>query len=310
MNRSAKFSTCQTPSLVLALGLLSTFPAHAFEWSLDTINDQGIYSATARVPGIIWMTCGGEVPGRSGPFPMIYQDSIAPAGTLRLHFAVEAFSDYYNERNVPGAGLIIDGATYPLNEMRYSDYYGSFSQSLAINAPLVNAIRDANSLTLLENNTARGAISARGSGEAITGLQRMCNSQGRDAPVQAAAVPQIRTGAAIDMAQVRDWAGAYCQDTLVIAPDAILRADVDGDGIEDLALNGEGVTCGGMRHHCGAALCATAIFLSSQNGAEPELVLGYGATLGQDAQGYPVFEIEYRCNDGTLNTCGPIRFGR
>lgn len=80
-----------------------------------------------------------------------------------------------------------------------------------------------------------------------------------------------------------------CPLGATIDPPGPLRADVDGDGINDIVMDHRSLPCTGqtLNEICGATLCSVAVYLSRvypQKGTA-EFFLGAGAHLMQGTDG-------------------------
>ncbi|WP_417602029.1 hypothetical protein [Pararhodobacter oceanensis] len=298
------------PRLPLLLGtaLIAT-PALGFGWEVSTDVEQGLFFGHARLPGAMLLRCGGQLPGTTGTVPMYYMDSVTAPGTLHLELDIQAFSDTNEGRALVGAALLIDGQTHSLGDIAYTDYYGAFHQSFSLHAPLVQALRQANSVTLLEQGAIRGGIPTQGMTAAIGSLIDFCEAGESGTPLPTTATPPTPPSGASAAERLLAWMARGCPVDLQRQTGAISNTqDLDGDGLEDAFLDPRGATCNGNHLYCGAMLCHTPVFLSSVPGNDPaDEILGHGPQINFSSTGLPVLAIQRRCADGDFD-CAPSAY--
>jgi hypothetical protein len=288
------------------IGTLAASHANAFGWELTRGTDQGVFFASAGIPGIIGFRCGGQFPGQSGTFPMFYQDSVTPPGEAHLGLFLGAFSSHYQSEPVPGAAMQIGGYSYTLRDIAYSDYYGEFFQTFSTTGALLSALQTGAPVTLLENNAIRGGIPTQGMGAAISGMINYCSAAwaGQPLPTITAETATMHLNApTATTIRARAHLTATCRAGHTIAPEAFLTGDLDGDGQLDTVVAPETYSCNGSNPMCGAMMCGTPVFLSSRPGAIPDDILGNGPRLEIAADGGVVLRITQRCADGQFGTC-------
>ena len=126
-------------------------------------------------------------------------------------------------------------------------------------AGLIEALRRGSQAIVMPNGGYRTVVDLSGSSRAIAAALENCAGEGAAA-----------TSASLDRAVVEARAQEGCEGTAVLAPEAILETQIDGDGMTDYLLNWESVSCtggtfAGMRGagRCGAQNCAVDVFASS-----------------------------------------------
>lgn len=303
----------------LCLAFLSGGAAGASGWELARGDDQGIFFASAEIPGVIGFRCGGQHASRSGPFPMMYQDSITDPGMVQMSLFQDAFAQLHDEVGHPDARLAVDGIGHSLRDIQYTDYHGGYWQQFATTDPLMAALRIGQEVTLWEHGTLRGAVPTRGMNAAIGGMIDYCAAgwAGQPLPGQAGSVPRFSLNpapaapaaapaptSAVD--RLTAWMDRICPQGMRRATGALYYDhDLDGDGLEDAVLDPRGMTCNGQYTLCGQVHCETPVFLSSVPGADPsDVIFGHGPMINFRPDGLPVLEVTERCANGSFD-CPP-----
>lgn len=277
-----------------------------------------IHGAAFATGGSLTFSCTAPSPGgrpliETGDHEALRTD--APYG-LAVSFSVDLVDPMTGDFTLSAPQMILDGQSYPLPPMEYSDFYGAWTAVTSVEMP-----------GFLELFQATDMIVDPGRGTAyqypVDGLSLALNNAFGDcierwfnlgnpmpprlqsyvangvAPDQPAPTPVPFAGATagpelphglspLPLFEIPDVAPQAAFDHLFarcgnrmfdVEQEAITAADIDRDGQADYILNYAGLDCGdGQRGggYCGASNCSIDLFLSSRGYRQPEEFLGFG----------------------------------
>lgn len=113
---------------------------------------------------------------------------------------------------------------------------------------------------------------------------------------------------AMDVA-AQNYIQRQCNGRAQHGPNAVLRGEIDGDGVTDVVLNWRDISClNGGRLFCGASQCSVDVFLSQlfPRKGRPEQMLGVGISLQPLSNGSSAVAIGgslSSCRQFNLNAC-------
>lgn len=287
------------PRLPLLLALLWPATGLAQVWEGGVIDDGAYFEAGAGAEGGLFLSCGGpSAGGLTGDQTGNTHPRITPPGAVELilqgaPFAAPAdYSETLGDLEIRAT----DGRGYRLPPARWNPIWDEWSVVLHADSPLWSLMAEVPAITV----SARGRVVQRttsGFAPAFAALVRDCArlyaavGQAWPAPLPAAppaAAPPAAAPPAMDLA-ARTHAAGVCGAPPTLAPDAILTANLDGDGQPDAVLDLRAVTCPGRAYqdHCGAAACDIEIFVSRlfPTTNRPETILGVRAKVAPLSNG-------------------------
>lgn len=278
------------PRTLLLLALLWPGSAPAQVWEGGVLDDGAFFEAGAGAEEGLFLSCGGpSAGGLAGDQTGNTHPRITPPGAVELILQGAPFgapadmNEGLSDLEIRAA----DGRGYRLPRASWNPIWDEWSVVMHADSPLWSLMAEVPAVTV----SARGGAvrrSTSGFGPAFAALVRDCArlyaaiGVAWPAPLPPAPPPQPPPQAAMDRA-ARAHAAGVCGAAPTLSPEAIMPANIDGDGQPDAVLDLRGVTCPGRawQDHCGAAACYIEIFVSRLFPAkgEPESVLGLGATV-------------------------------
>lgn len=265
--------------LALALGAFGPAAGRAQEWAMSQFDDGSYFSATLAPidgPGPA-LVCGERSPqGLSPRVTGNTEPDITPGGAFRVYLSDRAIGAPSPQRVArDDVMIVVGGATgYRLKGLRWNELFSTWETDLPVNDPAFAAIAGAPRFELRYDG-GRHALSSEGFRAGLGQLAGYCQSMfaaiGKpwaQAVAGGAAVGRAagQMLAAVSMRQ-RAEAGIVkgCEGPATWTPAAIVPAQIDGDGVEDVIVNWGEVSCSGWaaRPHCGAANCLVEVYVSA-----------------------------------------------
>ena len=307
--------------LLLALLLLSlAMPAIAEvrkfgDWRVWTHDDGAFIMGSASLGELgsgFGFGCGQR--SRHGVSPLVtgnVEPLTTPPGQIRLSLTQDVAGGIDLKRK--DFVFVIDGLGYQLPETPWDDFWGGYELNLAINDPLIGAIRASDAIELRSAKTQPKRFAAKDANAAFGHLLAFCQT-GAPAP-QPEARSLVEVPATAPLAPVQS--AATGQEALqaeaarlitercngpALQPVPLAAGDVDRDGTPDILLDFNDVECPGTlrRPFCGAANCSVILFLSSKGPRfDPSFeFLGVGSDLIANPNGGVDLSL-----GGTVATC-------
>ncbi len=260
--------------------------ASAQDWSMSQFDDGSYFSATLAPidgPGPA-LVCGERSPrGLSPAATGNLEPDITPVGAFRLYLSDRAIGAPAPQRMIRDDVLIVAGGSgYRLRGLRWNAAFSTWQIDLPATDPSFAAIAAAQEFELRYDGGVR-RLSSAGFAAGVGGLSTYCQTMfasiGKPWPATQALPPARQTMRQLAEAGIRQSCGGAAHWT----PEAILPAQIDGDGAEDIVVDWHGVTCttGVPRPNCGAANCLVEVYISAlypRVGA-PESTLALGVRL-------------------------------
>ena len=249
---------------VAPLMLLLPCAAMAQGWSLRTGDDSSFFTGAIHAPeGIeMMLLCGERSPqGVSPEVTGNMEPDITPAQVLRLNLSTRDIGQPQHGAPPRADVMIVTGSTgYRLAAVRWNEMFGVWEADLAANDAVFAAMSAA---PVVQIHSAAGVRSgsAANFGTAYQQLIQYCEAQfaaigqpwggpGQGGPMQEAAEAEI---------------SARCNGPARREDGYMLRANIDGDGVEDVVLDWSAISCqqGEPRSFCGAANWESSTFISA-----------------------------------------------
>ncbi len=272
---------------VCALALLPMAGA-AQDWSMSQFDDGSYFSATLAPvdgPGPA-LVCGERSP--QGVPPAVTgntEPDITPPGAFRVYISDRAIGAPGPHRQSRDDVLLVAGDTgFRLRGLRWNELFSTWEIDLPAADPAFAAIAGQSRFEL-RSDRGSDEISAIGFGEGLAQLEGYCSTMfaaiGQPWPRSGAAGQSGQAGAMRRAAEAGIRRG--CNGPATWTPKAMIAANIDGDGAEDIVLDWREVRCTGgpPRPFCGAQLCSAEVYLSAQypRRAKPEGLLALGVRI-------------------------------
>lgn len=276
--------------LTLVSALSKPSRATAQSWQFDAFDNGAWFEA--------WVTAGAGLPsfvcGGASPTGLALPQSDEPiftqVGALDLWMPDNA--PMLQQTDPPPRGdlrLVVDTQAFALPNASYDllNFYG-WVQSIGVRDAAITTLAGSRAWAIDGRHGRWGPFASTGLGPALTSMVSYCEARWNGAPT--AVAPQSNNVPAILDAAVQKAVADTCPMGGTLAPNAPVRTDLDGDGINDLILDMREVTCVGATYalHCGAAMCQISVFLSSvyPRRGQSDDFLGIGVSLvrGTDGQ--------------------------
>ncbi|MGD9863579.1 MAG: hypothetical protein AB7S99_10230 [Pseudodonghicola sp.] len=266
-------------ALALALGALGPGAGQAQEWAMSQFDDGSYFSATLAPvdgPGPA-LVCGERSPqGLSPRVTGNTEPDITPGGAFRVYLSDRAIGAPSPQRLArDDVMIVVGGATgYRLKGLRWNEPFSTWETDLPVNDPAFAAIAGAPRFELRYDG-GRHALSSEGFRAGLGQLAGYCQSM--FAAIGKPWAQAVAGGAAVGRAagqmlavvSMRQRAEAdilrSCNGPAVKTAEAILGAQIDGDGVEDVIVDWRAVTCtGGLpQPFCGASMCSVGVYVSA-----------------------------------------------
>jgi hypothetical protein len=255
-------------------------------WQLQSDDDGSFFLGAISLnaaPGMA-LICGerspqGLSPGQTGNL----EPEITAPETFRLYLGPAQIGPPDSALTARRDVLVVVGTTgYRLPPIGWNELFSTWEVDLAATDPVFGVIA---AVDAFELRSAAGSqmVSSNGFGRAFGQLTAYCQSMfagiglrwGEATPTPAAP-PAMRQAA--ERAILQGCAGPATKE-----PDALLIAQIDGDGAEDVVVDWSRITCSGPypRPFCGASMCSAQVFLSAKfpRTQQPDDLLAAGVRL-------------------------------
>ncbi len=271
---------------VIALAFAVQAAAQAQEWQFRSFDD-GAYFTGLMSPGAdrdVMFLCGERSPkGLTAQQTGNMEPDITPRDSLRIYIGEGVLGSYDGVTQRRQDVLLIVGATgYRLPVVNRNSLYSSWEADLPATDAVFAAIAAGSDFEIRSDTGAR-VLTSRGFLAAHTALTRHCQSMFTAIGKPWTSVP----AAAAPVVSMREVAEASirsgCGGPATLGPEALHSGDIDGDGLEDVVVYWNGITCsaGYPRPFCGASACSAKFFVSSLHarGVPPKNLLTQGVRM-------------------------------
>lgn len=260
--------------------------AQASEWRFENFDDGSFFTGTISPPGTkgLMLLCGERSPrGLTAYQTGNMEPDITPRDSLRLYLSDSLIGEHDGVTQMRQDVLLVVGTTgYRLPVVNWNELFWTWEVDLPATDPVFSAISGQSEFELRSASSQR-IITANGFRAAHAALTKHCQTMFTAiglpwSTVNPAAAPQVT------MRQVASAAiQAGCGGPSTQGPKTFLSGEIDGDGIEDVVVYWNEITCSGgyPRPFCGASMCSVQLFLSSRHvrGERPEELLAQGVWL-------------------------------
>lgn len=316
--------------VTIAAAIAATFTAGAVQaqtWTA-TSTDSGalIQGITFATGGSLSFSCTAPSPGgrpliETGDHEALRTD--APYG-LAVSFSVALVDPFGTDPVLPSPSMTLDGRTYPLPRLEYSDFYGAWTGVTQIDAPGFLELFQATEMIVDPGRGTAYAYPVDGLSAALDAAFGPCIERWFDlghpmpprllsyvtngvapdqptpTPVPLAETPMLprlpdglSPGVLYEVPAVApqaafDHLAAQCSGPIEVDPSYVTATDIDADGAADYIFHYGGLDCGNGQvggGFCGASNCSIDVFLSSQGYRNPASFLGHSLTPVVDAAG-------------------------
>lgn len=297
-------------SLIFVLLLLSVLasPATAQDWTAQISDDRVFDGGWATAPGrSVGMHCAARKPGQGPAMDSQWVETTIPdPWRFVLSFSDQLFPGPAYQRD--DVILFIDQTGYRLPTVYQNELAGGWEVTLSLTDPLYRAMTTGQRMVMQVGPDAAWEIPMQGAGRAIEQVVAVCAATWQrtgNRPPNALTAPG-EPGARQDVG-LRHWAeqsaSTACSDFFTAGPNGFLTANIDGDGIPDVIVNYNDITCdndGRRPGVCGASLCSVDVFLSRTFARtnRPEQLLGMSAAFVDLSNGNQALSIT-----GNLSMC-------
>ena len=286
------------PALLVTVCASAASAQTGAQWSA-VVEDLGanIYASALHGSKTMSITCTAPSPQGRSPLEN-FENEIHKTGPFEVYIGMhEPYFDW-------SAGMIQTGPTIFLGQNGYRlpafelDELSGTVVRLPMTDALIAALPTATGLVLDTGQGRAFDFGVAGLAGAVEATLTTCVTRwaelGHAVP---AALGRFRAGADTPVAGNDSASGAPaamaeyaradifngCSGAARVDADAILRGDIDGDGVEDAVLDWGGVVCnqGITRPFCGASMCSADVYLSSAYGRTggPVQLLALGVDL-------------------------------
>jgi len=258
----------------------------AQDWSMSQFDDGSFFSATLSPvdgPGPA-LVCGERSPqGLSAAVTGNTEPDITPPGAFRVYVSDRVIGPPGAHRQTRDDVLLVVGDTgFRLRGLRWNEMFSTWEVDLPAGDPAFAGIA-AQERFELRSDRGSQMISAAGFDAGLRQLAGYCGAMftavGLPWPQQGGAPGQAGAMRRAAEADIRRG----CSGPATWTEQAMLSANIDGDGVEDIVLDWSQVTCtGGLpRPFCGASMCSAEVYISAlyPRTGRPEGWLALGVRL-------------------------------
>lgn len=297
-------------SAVAAISLWfgSALPALTQQWAAETPADISYAGGWAFAPGGLSVSCAASRDGRGQTAldSLWFEASIASPWHFMLVVSEALVPDGPMQRS--DMILYLDQTGYQLPPVALNELSGGWEVALSMTDPVFDALRNASRIVLQVGAQTAWEIPAANVGPAINQVAQTCAATWRRTghPPPNALTGPGDVGARQDVG-MRHWAEEYaataCSDFITPGPNAFVEANLDGDGIPDIIVDHNEITCDALNlrsSFCGASLCTVDVYLSSRfpQTSHPEGLLAISVSVIELSNGNHAL-----ATTGNLSTC-------
>jgi len=255
---------------------------------MSQFDDGSYFSATLAPvdgPGPA-LVCGERSP--QGVSPAVTgntEPDITPPGAFRIYISDRAIGGPGAHRRSRDDVLLVAGDSgFRLRGLRWNELFSTWEIDLPADDPAFVAISGQEAFEL-RSDRGNHVVSAQGFAKGLQQLTGYCTAMfaavGLNWPQQGAGQAVGQAGAMRRAAEADIRRG--CNGPASWTGTAMLAANIDGDGAEDIVLNWAEVTCstGIPRPYCGASMCSADIYISAlyPRTGRPEGMLALGVRI-------------------------------
>ena len=255
-------------SLILVLSLLAAGPTVAQDWRADIRSDDAYAGGWASGPGLSFM-CAARTPRQGSVIDSNWFELSVPRP---WHLIVEFGDPLIPDGPLTRSDIVffLDGTGYRLPEIWLNELAGGWEVELSMADQMMVALQQAERLILQVGSQGAWDIPLSGMAAAWDQVAATCattwRQTGHPPPnVLSAPVQTGGTGSADLRLIAETYAATGCSDFFNPGPGAFRAANIDGDGIADIIVDHNEITCGTgatRSNFCGASLCSVDIYLS------------------------------------------------
>jgi hypothetical protein len=279
---------------------LAGLPAMAQDWRVDLRDDGSYLHGTATLAGdLVSLWC--VAPSPQGRDPLSSEAYLVePMAPYAIRILADAAFVAAPGQSRVDAIIGVDGGVFSLPMTVFGEEEAHWSVDIAMAEPLIAAALGTAKLTASMAGRAPVSLGTNGLNAALNAAMSHCIGGWQTAgyPLPAGlglsvAAPRNPTLPAGNMA-APNGAGAIlmtmvdrhilqgCGSTYAVDPGYLQGAEVDGDGIDDLLIDWNHISCQGAspRPFCGAANCSASVFLSQSTPAKGEPEEAFGTSHG------------------------------
>lgn len=286
------------PAFVIWIALTTAVQSQS--WQTDLSRDAAYVAAVVRYPELgMGFSCHARAPEQGAVIDSIwFESTIAPHAQFLIEFSdpfVPLGPEYRDDLT-----LFVGQTGFRLPRVGWNEMADGWETFVSVSDKLFTALPGAARLVLQVGNEQAWELPLNGLVPALKQAQTHCAAAwyGNVPRDVAALFPSF------DLRRVAEnFAASNCSDFYTLGPQALRAANIDGDGIADIVLDYNNITCDNDHSRpgvCGASLCSVDVFLSrtfTQTG-QPEQLMGMSASLVPLSNGNQAI-----VTSGTLSTC-------
>ncbi len=276
----------------ILLFTLSTSSLFAQGWSAKITSDSAYVGGWASIPGNgVGFSCAARSPLNGSVIDsQWFESSIAQPWWFLVRISETLIPASIQQR--ADVVLFVDQTGYRLPPVFHNELEGGWQVELPMRDPMFAAMAGASRLVLQVGAESAWELPVAQLGSALDELRQACAATwvttGYAPPADFGAIasrPQPPPDGGAYLRQAAEgFAASNCSDFFVLGEGALRSANIDGDGIPDIVLDYNNITCnndGRRPGVCGASLCSIDVFLSKTfaRSGQPEQLLGMSSDL-------------------------------
>lgn len=271
---------------LFALALTAQAEAQTAEWQFQSFDDGSFFTgliAPTDQRDVMFLCGERSAQGLTAQQTGNMEPDITPRDSLRLYLGDAMLGGHDGVTQRRQDVLLVVGTTgYRLPVVNRNDLYSTWQVDLSATDPVFAAISTQAEFEVRSDAGAR-VITAQGFLAAHSALTQHCQSMFTAIGQPWASVPAA-PAPVVSMRQVAESSIQIdCGGPATMGPKTFHSGDIDGDGLEDVVVYWNGITCSGgyPRPNCGASACLAEFFVSSLHarGVKPEQLLATGVRL-------------------------------